>query len=105
VKKSSLTDDGIKIKIFIKIFFFFFWIAKDHPIHKIGPDPPPRWQGLFTIIRYIFEGRKMLNLQYQHNNHTTTSHMRVNPTHWGPLSCEGLLCGCCDGVVYESNPG
>jgi hypothetical protein len=30
--------------------------------------------------------------------------MRVDPTHWGPLSCEGLLCGCCDGVVYESNP-
>jgi hypothetical protein len=49
--------------------------------------------------------RKMLNLQHQHNNHTTTPHMRVDPTHWGPLSCEGLLCGCCDGVVYESNPG
>jgi hypothetical protein len=48
--------------------------------------------------------RKMLNLQHQHNNHTTTPHMRVDPTHWGPLSCEGLLCGCCDGVVYESNP-
>jgi hypothetical protein len=46
----------------------------------------------------------MLNLQHQHNNHTTTPHMRVDPTHWGPLSCEGLLCGCCDGVVYESNP-
>jgi hypothetical protein len=30
--------------------------------------------------------------------------MRVDPTHWGPLSCEELLCGCCDGVVYESNP-
>jgi len=29
---------------------------------------------------------------------------RVDPTHWGPLSCEELLCGCCDGVVYESNP-
>jgi hypothetical protein len=46
----------------------------------------------------------MLNIQHQHNNHTTTPHMRVDPTHWGPLSCEGLLCGCCDGVVYESNP-
>jgi hypothetical protein len=46
----------------------------------------------------------MLNLQHQHNNHTTTLHMRVDPTHWDPLSCEGLLCGCCDGVVYESNP-
>jgi hypothetical protein len=30
--------------------------------------------------------------------------MRVDPTHWGPHSCEELLCGCCDGVVYESNP-
>jgi hypothetical protein len=46
----------------------------------------------------------MLNLQYQHNNHTTIPHMRVDPTHWGPPSCEGLLCGCCDCVVYESNP-
>jgi hypothetical protein len=46
----------------------------------------------------------MLNLQHQHNNHTTTPHMRVDSTHWGPLSCEGLLCDCCDGVVYESNP-
>jgi hypothetical protein len=29
--------------------------------------------------------------------------MRVDPTHWGPHSCDGLLCDCCDGVVYESN--
>jgi hypothetical protein len=29
--------------------------------------------------------------------------MRVDPTHWGPHSREKLLCGCCDGVVYESN--
>jgi hypothetical protein len=29
--------------------------------------------------------------------------MRVGSTHWGPPSCEGLLCGCCDSVVYESN--
>jgi hypothetical protein len=47
--------------------------------------------------------RKMLNLQHQHNNHTTTPHMIVDPTHWGPPSCEGLLYDCCDGVVYESN--
>jgi len=46
----------------------------------------------------------MLNLQHNHNNHTTIPHMRVDPTHWGPPSCEGLLCGCCDCVVYESNP-
>jgi hypothetical protein len=49
--------------------------------------------------------RKMLNLQHHHNNHTTTSHMRVDPIHWGPPSYERLLCDCCDGVVYESNPG
>jgi hypothetical protein len=30
--------------------------------------------------------------------------MIVDPTHWGPPSCAGLLCDCCDGVVYESNP-
>jgi hypothetical protein len=30
--------------------------------------------------------------------------MRVEPTHWRPPSCERLLCGCCDCVVYESNP-
>jgi hypothetical protein len=48
--------------------------------------------------------RKMLNLQHQYNNHTTIPHMRVDPTHWSPHSCEGLMCGCCDGVVYESNP-
>jgi hypothetical protein len=41
--------------------------------------------------------------QQPHNNHTTTLHMRVGSTHWGPPSCEGLLCGCCDSVVYESN--
>jgi hypothetical protein len=25
--------------------------------------------------------------------------MRVGPTHYGPPSCEGLLCTCCVGVV------
>jgi hypothetical protein len=61
---------------------------------------------VYTLNNYIYvsKTRKMLNLQHQHNNHTTTPHMRVDPTHWGPPSCEGLLCGCCDGVVYESNP-
>jgi hypothetical protein len=34
---------------------------------------------------------KMLNLQHQHNNYTTTPYMRVDPTHWGPHSCEELL--------------
>jgi hypothetical protein len=45
-----------------------------------------------------FSFRKMLKLQHQHNNHTTTPHMRVDSSVWGPLSCEGL-CGYCDGVV------
>jgi len=39
----------------------------------------------------IIPPRKMLNLQHQHNNHTTTPHMMVDPTHWDPPSCEGLL--------------
>jgi len=50
---------------------------------------------------YIY--RKMLDLQHQYNNCTTTLHMMVKPTHWGPPSCEGLLCTCCDSVVQESN--
>jgi hypothetical protein len=48
--------------------------------------------------------RKMLDLQHQYNNCTTTPHMRVSPTHWGPPSSEGLLCSCCIGVVQELNP-
>jgi hypothetical protein len=52
----------------------------------------------------IIPPRKMLNLQHQHNNHTTTPHMMVDPTHWDPPSCEGLLYSCCDNVVYKSNP-
>jgi hypothetical protein len=56
-----------------------------------------------NLIFFIKISRKILNLQHQHNNYTTP-HMRVDPTHWGPLSCEELLCDCCDGVVYESNP-
>jgi hypothetical protein len=69
----------------------------------------PKQRGNPAVVRVqpnlkLFIFRKMLNLQHQPNNHTTTPHMRVDPTHWGPLSCEGLLCGCCDGVVYESNP-
>jgi hypothetical protein len=47
-----------------------------------------------------FENRKMLNLQHQHHNYTTIPHMRVGLTYWSPPLCEGLLCGCCDGVVY-----
>jgi hypothetical protein len=46
----------------------------------------------------------MLDLQHQHNKCTTTSYTRMDSTHWGPLSCEELLCICCVGVVQESNP-
>jgi hypothetical protein len=41
-----------------------------------------------VIIGYDW---KMLNLQHQHNNHTTIPHMRVDPTHWGTPSSKGLL--------------
>jgi len=41
----------------------------------------------------------LIHTQHHHNNHTTTPYMRVGPSVWGPLSCEGLLCGCCIGVV------
>jgi hypothetical protein len=45
----------------------------------------------------------MLNLQHQYNNHTTILHMRVGPSspHTG---AHPYVRGCCDGVVYESNP-
>jgi hypothetical protein len=65
------------------------------------------WQGINDCkgrVCVVCEKRKMLNLQHQHNNHTTTPHMMVDPTHWDPPSCEGLLYSCCDNVVYESNP-
>jgi len=41
----------------------------------------------------------LIHTQHHHNNHTTTPHMRVGPSVWGPPSCEGLLCDCCVGVV------
>jgi len=43
--------------------------------------------------------RDVIHTQHHHNNHTTTPHMRVSPSVWGPLSCEGLLCDYCVGVV------
>jgi hypothetical protein len=46
---------------------------------------------------------KILDLQHQYNNCTTTLHMRVDSTHWGPPSCEVLLCSCCDDIVQKSN--
>jgi hypothetical protein len=52
----------------------------------------------------IISLRKILDLQHQYNNCTTTPHMRVGLTHWGPSSCEGLLYSCCNSVVQESNP-
>jgi hypothetical protein len=54
---------------------------------------------LMCLVFSFLKKRKMLDLQHQHNNCTTTPHMKVGPTHWGPPSCEGLLCTCCDGIV------
>jgi hypothetical protein len=47
--------------------------------------------------------RKMLLALQAHNMGTTTLHMRVDPSVWGPPSCEGLLCPCCGLVVQQSN--
>jgi hypothetical protein len=49
--------------------------------------------------RKNFLTRDLIHTQHHHNNHTTTPHMRVGPSVWGPPSCEGLLCDCCVGVV------
>jgi hypothetical protein len=35
--------------------------------------------------------------------HNTPSH-GVGPSVWSPPPCEGVLCNCCTGEVYESNP-
>jgi hypothetical protein len=43
--------------------------------------------------------RDLIHTQHHYNNHTTTLHMSVGPSLWGPPLCEGLLCGCCIGVV------
>jgi hypothetical protein len=43
--------------------------------------------------------RNLIHTQHHHNNHTTTSHMSVGLSVWGPPSCEGLLCGYCISVV------
>jgi len=45
----------------------------------------------------------MLDLQHQYNNCTTTPHMKVDSTHWGSPSYEGLLCSYCNSVVQKSN--
>jgi len=55
-------------------------------------------------------GRDLIHTQHHHNNHTSTPHMSVGPSVWGPPSCEGLLCGCCIGVVnltfsFKDYPG
>jgi hypothetical protein len=47
------------------------------------------------VISYMENVRFTIPIHQLHNN---------RPTHWGPPSCEGLLCSCCDGVVQESNP-
>jgi hypothetical protein len=49
----------------------------------------------FVLFSFCKKIRKMLNLQHQHNNHTTTPHMRVDP-HTGTHS---HVRGCCVVVV------
>jgi hypothetical protein len=43
----------------------------------------------------------MLDFKHQYNNCTTISHMRVDPTYWGPPSCEELLYSCYINVVQK----
>jgi hypothetical protein len=45
--------------------------------------------------------RDLIHTQHQHNNHTTTPHMSVGPSVWGPPSCEGLLCWCCKFNIFQ----
>jgi hypothetical protein len=49
---------------------------------------------------HVFYGRDLIHTQHHHNNHTTTLHMRVGPSVWGPPSCEGLLCWCCKFNIF-----
>jgi hypothetical protein len=67
----------------------------------------PLFQPLFYLFIYflyivwtlfIYQWDLILTLHH-HNNCTTTHHMRVDPSVWGPPSCEGLLCSCCIDVV------
>jgi len=44
----------------------------------------------------------LIPTQHHHNNCTTPPHMGLNPTHWAPSPCEGVLCSCCGGVVNLS---
>jgi hypothetical protein len=44
-------------------------------------------------------GWDLILVQHQYNNSITIPHMKVGPSMWDPLSCEGLLYSCCIGVV------
>jgi hypothetical protein len=58
-----------------------------------------KFQSYHLRNSYLLKIWKMLDLQHQYNNCTTTSHMRVTSRYWGLPSYEGLLCSCCIGVV------
>jgi hypothetical protein len=60
----------------------------------------PVW--LYTSDTCIYIYRDLIVTQHHHNNCTTPSHMGVDPTHWVPLPCEGVLYSCCSGVVNLS---
>jgi len=56
--------------------YLYFW-----EIHDIEIFPEIILIIFFVVVSSDIPCRKMLNLQHQHNNHTTTPHMRVDPTH------------------------
>jgi hypothetical protein len=79
--------------------------ARQHQRGDRGPGPNLPAQSSPQIKEHVseFSGCSsywdLIHTQHHHNNHTTTPHMRVGPSVWGPPSCEGLLCDCCVGVV------
>jgi hypothetical protein len=75
-----------KPSIIILFFFFFFFFLSERDFHSYG--------------KLVYNNtRDLIHTQHHHNNHTITHHMSVDPSVWGPLSCEWLLCGCCIGIV------
>jgi hypothetical protein len=57
----------------------------------------PFWPVQQIIITSLY--RDLILTLHHHNNCTTTSHMKVDPSVWDSPSCEGLLCSCCIDVV------
>jgi hypothetical protein len=105
--------------VFLCIWPFFFFLRfmllagdkiKDAMLHshyksRLTPIiPSVHASSLIMLLLLGFLLWKLLDLQHQHNKCTTLPHIRVRSNVWGPPSCEGVLCTCCDGVVQESNP-